>query len=130
MRDVGKWRRSLPKCSKLENGRVRVVRFIGQRMGWRITLLKVVSRFYRLHSFTLLAANTTTGLINYVYPPGSLHNSITGDFLNEREVGGRFGIFDKNQVSLVVRGSEPDMYESGITLIWHFERNESNDIRE
>jgi len=55
-------------------------------MAWRITLLKVVSRFYRLHSFTLLAANTTTGLINYVYPPGSLHNNVTGDFLNERAI--------------------------------------------
>jgi len=86
MRDVGKWRSSLPKCSKLENGRVRVIGYIGQRMAWRITLLKVVSRFYRLHSFTLLTANTTTGLINYVYPPGSLHNNVTGDFLNERAI--------------------------------------------
>src|SRR5467141_575426 len=86
MKDVEKWRRSLQKCSKLENERVQVIGYIGQRMAWRITLLKVVSRFYRLHSFTLLAANTTTGLINYVYPPGSLHNNVTGDFLNERAI--------------------------------------------
>ena len=28
----------------------------------------------------------TTGLINCVYPPGSLHNNVTGDFLNERAI--------------------------------------------
>jgi hypothetical protein len=81
MKDVEKWRRSLQKCSKLENERVQVIEYTGQRMAWRIILLKVVYRFYRLHSFTLLAANMTTGLINYVYPPGSLYNNVSGENL-------------------------------------------------
>jgi PIF1-like helicase len=39
-----------------------------------------------MHSFTFLTANMTIGLINYVYPPGSLHNNVAGDFLDKRAI--------------------------------------------
>jgi ATP-dependent DNA helicase PIF1 len=39
-----------------------------------------------MHSFTFLTAKMTIGLINYVYPPGSLHNNVAGDFLDKRAI--------------------------------------------
>jgi ATP-dependent DNA helicase PIF1 len=46
--------------------------------------LKVVYSLCRIPSY--FSANITTGLMNYVYPPGSRHSNVTGDFLNERAI--------------------------------------------
>jgi hypothetical protein len=53
-------------------------------MAWRIIPLKVVYCLYRIPSY--FSANITAGLMDYVYPPGSLHGNVTGDFLGERAI--------------------------------------------
>jgi PIF1-like helicase len=39
-----------------------------------------------INSFAFLTANITIGLIDYVYPPGSLPSNVAGDFLGKRAI--------------------------------------------
>ena len=80
MKDVKEWRNLLQRCFKWENRQVQGTEYIGQTMGWRITLLRVLLSADALSE----EANICITLIDYVYPLDSLHPTVTGGFLKDQ----------------------------------------------